>query len=119
MSAFIKKCKIKNNRRTEVANELFGVVIDQPSLLDCLLNGRKVRIGKNHVRSQLRDVRSATHGHADISLLQRRCVIDTVARLHTSTQRLRTQPKSHKAGKHDTERGALSARVLTIATTRP
>lgn len=67
--------------RTQVTDELLRVVIDQPTLLNGQFDGSKVGVGKNHVRGELRNVRSATHCNTDISLLQRRCVVDTVTSL--------------------------------------
>lgn len=66
---------------TEVANELLRVVVDQATLLNSLLDGGEVGVSKNHVRSQLRDVSSATHSNTNIGLLQCRGIVDTVTSL--------------------------------------
>jgi hypothetical protein len=69
-------------RLTEIANELLGVVVDQASLLDSLLDGREVRVGEHHVRGELGDVRAGAHGHTDVSLLERGRIVDTIAGLY-------------------------------------
>ena len=63
---------------TEIADELLGVVVDQPALLDGLLNGGEVRICEHHVRRELGDVRATAHSDTDVGLLQSRRVVDTI-----------------------------------------
>lgn len=66
---------------TQVANELLGVVVNESTLLDGSLNGRKVRVCQNHVCSQFRNIGTASHSHSDVCLLQCRCIVDTITGL--------------------------------------
>lgn len=71
----------------EVADELFHVVVDGASLLDGGNDRREVVVGKHHLRRSLGDCRARTHRDADLGLLQRRRVVDTVAGLREKKQR--------------------------------
>ena len=72
---------IRDGERTQVADELLSVVVDQSSLFYGFLNRGKVRIGKNHVSSEFGDVRAAAHCNTNICLLQSRGIIDTISSL--------------------------------------
>ena len=71
--------------RDEVADELFHVVVDGASFLDGGDDRREVVVGEHHLRGGLGDRRARAHRDADLGLLQRRRVVDTVARLATTT----------------------------------
>ena len=71
--------------RDEVADELFHVVVDGASFLDGGDDRREVVVGEHHLRGGLGDRRARTHRNADLGLLQRRRVVDAVARLATTT----------------------------------
>ena len=67
--------------RTEVADELFRVVVDQTTFLNSLLDGREVRISEHHVCRKLRNIGTASHRHTDVSLLERGSIVDSVTGL--------------------------------------
>ena len=68
--------------RDEVADELFHVVVDGASFLDGGDDRREVVVGEHHLRRGLGDRRARAHRDADLSLLQRRRVVDTVPGLY-------------------------------------
>lgn len=65
-------------RRDEIADELLGVVVDGAAFLDGDFDSGKVIISKYHISSELRHVGAGTHSNTNISLLQRRGIVDTV-----------------------------------------
>ncbi len=62
-------------------HELADVVIDAATLTHCTDDRRKVVVEQHDVRCLARNVSAhAAHSDADVRLLQRRCVIDAIAR---------------------------------------
>jgi len=68
--------------RDEVADELFHVVVDGASFLDGGDDRREVVVGEHHLRGGLGDRRARAHRDADLGLLQRRRVVDTIPGLY-------------------------------------
>ena len=65
----------------QVFHELADVVVDDTAFLDGGHNGREVVVEQHHVGGLFRHVAAGdAHGHADVRSLQRRRVVDTVAR---------------------------------------
>ncbi|MNC21115.1 hypothetical protein D3C75_690840 [compost metagenome] len=61
-------------------NRFLDVPVNIPSFLYCFDNGRKIIVGKHHIRGALGYIRAGNaHGHANIRLLQGRSVVDPVA----------------------------------------
>ena len=67
--------------RTEITNELLGVIIYQSTLLYGLLYCGEVVVGQYHVSGMLGDIRAASHCHTNIGLFQRRCIIHAITGL--------------------------------------
>src|SRR5215207_8402253 len=64
----------------EVLDELADVVVDDSALLDRGDDGRKVVVGQDHIGSLLGDVGARyAHRHADVSSLQSRGIVYSVA----------------------------------------
>lgn len=76
-----KREERQNRTLTEITNELFSVVVDQATLLDCFLNGSKVGVGQNHISCQLGNICATSHSYTDVGLLKRRSVIYTITSL--------------------------------------
>ena len=61
-------------------DELDEIVEHRPAFLDGRLDGREVVVGKHHVRRLFRHFGAAhAHGDADIGLLERGRIVDTIA----------------------------------------
>lgn len=82
---------LTNVRRDEISDKLLGVLVDGPTLLHRALDGGKVVIGEDHIRSELGHVRSRTHRDSNRSPLERRRVIDSISRLYRHQYRSRNK----------------------------
>ena len=68
-------------RRQLEADEGDDVLVDRPTALDRLDDRGEVVVGEDHRRGLLGDLRPGdAHGDADVGRLQRRCVVDAIAR---------------------------------------
>jgi hypothetical protein len=70
--------------RTEIADELLGVIVYQSTLLYGLLYCGEVVVSQYHVSSKLGNIRAAAHCHTNISLFQGRCIIHAITSLEYS-----------------------------------
>lgn len=89
--------------RTEITDELLGVIVYQSTLLYSLLNCGKVVVSQYHVSSKLGNVRAAAHCHTNIGLFQGRCIIHAITGL----------------GYNVRNADDITNKQLTIATTSP